>query len=232
MLKTLRRSAGEADESAIALEERARIARELHDIVAHTVSVIVLQADAAHGVADDPEKVRAALDQIASLARDSMDEIRTVVGVLRTDDSAPSAPQPGLGSLDDLIAKTRAAGLPVDVEIRGKRWPVRTALDVSAYRIVQESLTNVLKHAGPQPTRVVVEYAPAEIAIEVTNEGDVVDPSRVRAGSGVIGMRERASLFDGTIDAAPCPEGGWSVRARLRGKPKGPAIMIRRNLSE
>ncbi len=211
------------------LEERARIARELHDVVAHYVSVIVIQADAAQGAAaEDPTQVREALDSIANLARRSMDEIRTVVGVLRTTEEADAEtePQPGLDALDELIERTRNAGLDVELSVRGTTSGVPAALELSAYRIVQESLTNVLKHAGAQPTRVSVTYGPAEIMIDVTNDG-IVSDEHPRPGNGIIGMQERVALFHGDLHAGPRPDGGWIVRARLR-TTRMPSLVIRR----
>ena len=202
-------------QAAVAVE-RGRIARELHDVVAHNVSMIVVQAGAAarvlHGEQPD---VRNALEVIAATGRETVDEMRTLLGVLRSDDG-PSAlkPQPGLADLDQLVSGVREAGLPVIVRIEGSPRPLPPAMDLSAFRIVQEALTNTLKHAGPAQAQVTVRYEEGLVTLEITDTGH--GPQGARAtGHGLVGMRERATMFGGELEAAGAEGGGFTVRARL-----------------
>lgn len=196
--------------------ERGRIARELHDVVAHNVSMMVVQAGAAarvlHG---DQPHVSDALDAIARTGRQTVDEMRTLLGVLRDDDDrAALKPQPGLADLEPLLEGVRAAGLPVKLRIEGEPRTLPQAADLSAFRIVQEALTNSLKHAGPAIADVVVRYAPDEVRLEIRDTGRG-RPNGNGRGHGLVGMRERVAMFGGELDAAPQPEGGFAVRARL-----------------
>jgi len=196
--------------------ERGRIARELHDVVAHNVSMMVVQAGAAarvlHG--DEPD-VRNALDVIAATGRETVDEMRTLLGVLRSDDGpAALRPQPGLADLEQLVGGVREAGLPVTLRIEGAPRPLPPALDLSAFRIVQEALTNTLRHAGPARAEVTVRYENDLVTLEIadTGRGPRGDPG---TGHGLVGMRERAAMLDGELEAAQADGGGFTVRARL-----------------
>jgi signal transduction histidine kinase len=197
-------------------EERARIARELHDVLAHTVSVIALQADAAASVLDDdPERARTAITTVSTLARQSLDEIRRLLGVLRAgDDARTLGPQPGLDGLRELAEQTSASGVQVSLVVEGDGGPLPPGLELCAYRIVQESLTNVLKHAGEARASVRVERHPDALVLEITDggRGGAAEPT---PGHGLIGMRERVALFGGDLQAGPVSAGGWRVRARL-----------------
>ena len=197
-----------------AAAERARIARELHDIVGHHISVMVLQAAGARasGRAAD-----AALEKIEYSGREALAETRRLLGVLRdAGDGTALAPQPGIGQLPALADSVRAAGLPVSLQVVGAHEAVPTAVGVSAYRIVQEALTNVVKHAGPARAGVTVTVNNETVAIEVTDDGAGCPPGRIPAGGqGLTGMRERAAVFGGQLVAGPRPGGGFAVSARL-----------------
>jgi signal transduction histidine kinase len=197
-----------------AATERARIARELHDIVAHHLSVIVLQAAGARASGKPAE---ATLEKIENSGRQALAETRRLLGVLRDPaEETGLAPQPGIGDLDGLAASVRAAGLPVKLRIDGDLAPLPAAVDVSVYRIVQEALTNVLKHAGPARADVTIGCAREAITIEVTDDGTGEAGNQVTAaGHGLAGMRERAAVFGGELAAGPRPDGGFAVRARL-----------------
>jgi signal transduction histidine kinase len=202
----------QAEQAAAA--ERTRIARELHDIVAHHLSVIVLQAAGARA-SGKPAEVT--LEKIENSARQALAETRRLLGVLRDPDEVTGlAPQPGVGQLDALAASVRAAGLPVHLVIDGDPAALPAAVDVSVYRIVQEALTNVLKHAGPARAEVAIGCAADNVTVEVTDNGTAEPGSRVPAdGHGLAGMRERAAVFGGELAAGPRPGGGFAVRARL-----------------
>ena len=189
--------------------ERARIARELHDAVAHAVSVMVVQAGAAEQVlASDPERAREPLLAIQEAGRRAHVELRRMVGILR--EGTELEPTPGVAHLPALV---ESAGLPVELVTEGTPVELPTGVDVSTFRIVQEALTNVRKHAGATRASVTLRYAPDALAIEVTEDGR---GGRVNgSGHGIIGMRERAAMFRGDLQAGPRPEGGFAVRARL-----------------
>jgi signal transduction histidine kinase len=197
-------------------DERRHIARELHDVVAHSVSVMVVQAGAARKVLDDrPEAARESLLAVEATGHEAMAELRRLLGVLGEDGAeAPLAPQPGLENLDVLVSRIRDAGLPVELRIEGDAQPLPTGVNVAAYRVLQEALTNALKYAGGAPTEAVVRYTPDAIELEVVDEGVVTTPSD-GVGRGLTGMRERVALFGGTIEAGKRPERGYAVRARL-----------------
>jgi signal transduction histidine kinase len=208
----LERANRELADAAVAIE-RARIARELHDVVAHNVSMMVVQAGAAERVlAGEQPHVREALAAIAGTGRQTVDEMRTVLGVLRG--VAPLAPQPGLADLEQLVAGVRDAGLPVTLRIEGEPRPLSQAADLSAYRIVQEALTNALKHAGPARAEVVVRFEAGAVALEVRDTGTGGGQGD-GTGHGLVGMRERVAMFGGELEALPAPGGGFAVRARL-----------------
>ena len=201
-------------------EERGRIARELHDVVAHAVSVIVLQVGAVRhrlpeAATDDGEALR----NVEEAGRTALAEMRRLLAAMRDDDDTPElAPTPGLDDLDRLVHDVRAAGLEVQVEVQGDRVPLPRGLDLSAYRIVQEALTNSLKHSGADRAEVTVHYAPQELCLQVRDHGHSHDRATIGAsggGHGLVGIRERVKLFDGSLDAGPAPGGGFLVRARL-----------------
>ncbi len=202
-----------ADNERAVAEERVRIARELHDVTAHHVSVIALHAEAGQAVLPhDPARAERSLVTIGEVARTTLAELRGVVGVLR-DDAAPLAPQPGLGALTSLVDEVAAAGLPVTLTIAGSPRPIGEHVDASAYRIVQEALTNVLRHAGEATAQVTVTYGPGAVSLDVVDDGRA--GSANGDGHGLIGMRERAAAFGGTLTAAPRPDGGFAVHATL-----------------
>ena len=194
--------------------ERARIAREMHDIVAHHLSVIVLQAAGARASGRPAE---ATLEKIENSARQALSETRRLLGVLRDpDEETGLAPQPGIGDLDALAASVQATGLPVNLVIDGDLAALPATVDVSVYRIVQEALTNVLKHAGPARADVTIGCGQDAVMIEVTDDGTAKSWHGAPAGGhGLAGMRERAAVFGGELAAGPRPGGGYAVRARL-----------------
>jgi signal transduction histidine kinase len=203
----------EAEAARAVAEEQARIGRELHDVIAHSVSVMVVQAAAADDVFDSrPDRAREALRNIERTGRGALEELRRVLGGVRGE-PASFAPQPGLGELDRLLDQVRAAGLRVVLSVEGAPRPVPQAVDLSAYRIVQEALTNTLKHAGAHQADVLIRYGESELGVEVRDDGagGVVNGS----GHGLIGMRERAALLGGSLTAGPGPVGGFSIAARL-----------------
>jgi signal transduction histidine kinase len=202
----------ETDARRAVAEEQARIARELHDVVAHALSVIVIQAAAADDVYEvDPTRVREPIRAIETAARAALGDLRRVLGVLH--EEATYDPLPGLGRLDSLVEQVRATGLAVSLEIQGAPRPLPTAVDLSAYRIVQEALTNTLKHAGAEHASVRVRYGDA-LALEVRDDGSGTGDI-VTGGSGLIGMRERAAMLGGSVDARDAPEGGYIVSASI-----------------
>lgn len=204
-----------AAENAI-VEERARIARELHDVVAHAISVMVLQARAGRKVfASKPEESKAAFDTIERNGALALDEMRRLLGMLRVPDGELAlAPQPSLTRIDALVDQVRAAGLPVDVAVEGEPIELPPGVDLSAYRIVQEALTNALKHAGPARARVLIRYGDDELSLEITDDGPG-DEDGGGSGQGIAGMRERVAVFGGELEAGPRNEGGYALRARL-----------------
>ena len=214
LLRTTRaRRAGEA-RRAVA-DERERIARELHDVLAHNVSVIVLQAAAAEDVFDaHPEQAREALRAIEASGRVALAELRRLLAAVRPDGDDLTQPQPGLDQLETLVGSMRAVGLAVDVRCEGERPPLPASLELSAYRIIQEALTNTLRHAGATRAGVTVRYAPDAVTLEVIDNGTSA-PRLNGAGQGIVGMRERAGLLGGSVEAGPAPWGGFQVRARL-----------------
>jgi signal transduction histidine kinase len=206
----------DAARAAIA-EERARIARELHDVVAHAISVIVLQARGGRRLLDtEPEEARGALSTIEHTGQQALVEMRRLVGLLREDGAdLPLAPQPGLGRLDALVGQIRDAGLPVEVAVEGAPVGVPPGVDLSAFRIVQEALTNALKHAGPARARVLLRYEADGISLDISDDGAGGADAAGGAGHGLAGIRERVALFGGDVDAGPREGGGFAVRARL-----------------
>jgi signal transduction histidine kinase len=197
-------------------EERGRIARELHDVIAHSLSVIVVQAGAAERISGRrPEQTEETLRSIQQIGRQALAEMSHLVGVLRTGgEEVGLEPQPGLAQLESLLDETRAWGLPVELHVEGQVHTLPPGLDLSAYRIVQEALTNARKHAGTAHVRLSLHYRANCVEIEVTDDGRGA-ASDLGGGHGLIGMRERASLFGGTLEAGPRAEGGFAVRALL-----------------
>jgi len=201
-------------------DERSRIARELHDIVAHNVSTMVVQAGAGRRVVErDPDKASQAFASIEGTGRAALSEMRRLLGILRTDrDGLALAPQPGLAHLDALIDRVRESGLPVELSVIGAPCPLPSGVDVSAYRIVQEGLTNALKHAGPAHAEVVVRYREGAVELEVIDDGRAGDGEAANGkhqGHGLVGMRERVALYGGTLETGGRRGGGFAVRARL-----------------
>lgn len=209
-------AAHEAERQA-AGDEKARIARELHDVIAHSVSVIVVQAGAAGDVFDThPDQARTALHTIESTGREALAELRRLLGaVFPGDVRAPSAPQPGLDRLDELAAQVRAAGLDVTVTVDGLPAALPAGIDLSSYRIIQEALTNTLRHARARAAEVTVRCRSGALEIEVVDDGKAAPRTTDGPGFGIIGMRERAAVLGGTLDAAPTAHGGFRVRALL-----------------
>jgi signal transduction histidine kinase len=203
-------------ERAVA-EERVRIAQELHDVVAHNVSLIVVQAQAL-GATVPGERVAETTAQIADLGREAMTEMHRTLKLLRAgDDQTPErTPQPGLADLDDLLERSRAAGLRVELAVEGDPRPLAQSVDLSAFRILQEALTNVVKHAGRAHTTVVLGYRPDALELTVTDTGDgAAAPVPAPGGHGLVGMRERAALFGGSLTAGPRGDHGFEVHAVL-----------------
>jgi signal transduction histidine kinase len=203
-------------------KERLRLARELHDVVAHAMSVIAVQSGVgAHVASTQPEEAAKALSAIEATSRAALEELRRLLGVLRQD-SEPQGdltPVPGLADLDTLLAEVSKAGLGVRLRVEGTPWQLPAGVDLSAYRIVQEALTNVVKHAGPARAQVRIGYGDQDVTVEVTDDGRGVGAlagdGRAWVGHGLIGMRERVAAFDGDLEVGPLPGGGFRVAARL-----------------
>src|SRR5215207_6834151 len=200
------------------VEERLRLARELHDVVAHAMSVIAVPSGVGAHVADSrPEEVGKALAAIEATSRAALTELRRLLGVLRQDGDpqANLAPVLGLANLEGLLAEVAKAGLAVKLRVEGRPAPLPAGLDLSAYRIVQEALTNLVKHAGPARAQVTIRYGDREVAVEVTDNGRgvgaVAGDGRRRTGHGLIGMRERVQAFGGDLEVGPRPGGGFRV---------------------
>ncbi len=199
--------------------ERLRIARELHDVVAHTMATINVQAGvAAHVIDQQPDQAREALSAIKAASGEAMRELRGILNVLRqADERDPTAPAPRLAQLDGLIEGTRRAGLPTTVIVNGQVRPLPPTVDLAAYRIVQESLTNALRYAGPTSAVVTLSYLDDALGVEVVDSGRGLAEGEVAQGGGhgIAGMRERAEATGGTLEAGPRPGGGFGVKARL-----------------
>lgn len=215
-----RRAEAERDARAqlAAAAERSRIAREMHDIIAHNLSVIVGLADGGrYAAARSPERSAQALGAIAVTGREALSELRLLLGVLTENDhqTAELAPQPGLTDLDTLLGRVRAAGLPVRCTVRGDPGGLSEGRQLTVYRIVQEALTNALKHAGPAATaEVTLDCADGAVDVQVADTGHGT-AAGATDGQGLHGMRERAAVYDGTLRAGPAPSGGWRVEAHL-----------------
>jgi signal transduction histidine kinase len=228
-VRTRTAEAGELEERAVTLErereehtrraaaeERARIARELHDVIAHSVSVMVVQAGAGEEVLRrDPERAAAVLRSIQETGRQALSEMGTLLGILREHgDEFGLVPQPGIADLSNLLEQTRHAGLPVELTVEGEERQLPPGVELSLYRVVQEALTNTRKHAGPAQATVRLRYGRAEVAAEISDDG-ASSRNGYGGGNGLIGMRERVAVYGGSLEASPRPEGGYLVRARI-----------------
>jgi signal transduction histidine kinase len=205
-----------ADEAARAVaEERGRIARELHDVIAHSVSVMVVQSAGVRRLLPlEMEREREALETVEKTGRQTLAEMRRLLGVLRTEADRPELrPQPGLTTIEQLVDQVRNAGLPVELAVEGDPVDLPPGIDLAAFRIVQEALTNTLRHAGPAHAWVRVRYAPGELELTVSNDGKDADDDG--GGYGLVGMKERVNLYGGRLEAGPREGGGFSVSARL-----------------
>jgi signal transduction histidine kinase len=198
------------------VEERARIARELHDVIAHHVSMIVVQAGAERRVLSDANaSTREVLETVEQSGRSALTEMRRLLGMLRGGASEPLTPQPGLGDVPTLVGQLRDAGLTVELSIDGERRELPVGIELSAYRIVQEALTNALKHAGDARATVHVRYAPDSLELEIADDGTGGTTRASGGGHGLVGMRERVALYGGRFDASRNPSGGFAVRVVL-----------------
>ncbi|MFI1227109.1 MULTISPECIES: sensor histidine kinase [unclassified Streptomyces] len=222
----------EAQSKVAVAAERARIARELHDVVAHNVSVMVVQADGAAYVMDAaPDQARQALETISSTGRQALAEMRRLLGVLRTGDAPESGeyvPQPDVEQIEDLVAQVRQTGLAVDFKVEGTPRPLPSGVELTAYRVVQEALTNTRKHGGPDAgASVRLVYFDDGLGLLIEDDGRGAahelyeDGGADGAGHGMIGMRERVGMVGGTLDAGPRPGGGFRISALLPLKPSG-----------
>ncbi|GAA4629693.1 sensor histidine kinase [Actinoallomurus vinaceus] len=215
----------ERDQQAqiVAAEERARIARDVHDIVTHSLSVMVALTDgAAYTLPLSPERAADAVSKASEIGREAIAEMQRVLDVLRQDAPPPAGlrrPQPGLGQLDVLLTEVRAAGLPVEFVVTGQPPAMASGAELTIYRLVQEALTNVRKHTPPGTSaRVRLEYAVTHVEVEITDNGRPaagVPAGRRRGGHGIAGMRERVAVYGGLMQAGPLPDGGWRVHARF-----------------
>jgi signal transduction histidine kinase len=203
-------------------EERLRLARELHDVVTHAMSVITAQSGVgAHVATTQPKEARRSLAAIEATSRAALTELRRLLGVLRQEDEPQGnlAPVPGLADLEVLLGEVAKAGLAAKLQVEGTPSPLPAGVDLSAYRIVQEALTNVAKHAGPARAQVIISYRDQDVLVEVTDDGRgaVTSASDGRAGTGhgLTGMRERVAAFNGDLEVGPRPDGGFRVAARL-----------------
>jgi signal transduction histidine kinase len=198
------------------VDERARIARELHDAIAHDVSLMVVQAGAERRALDDESPTKEVLETVEQIGRGALTEMRRLVGMLRSNDGAePLAPQPGLRDLPTLVTQVREAGLPVELEVEGEPRELPVGLELSAYRIVQEALTNALKHAGEARATVHVRYAPDSLELEIADDGGGATEPATGGGHGLVGMRERVALYGGRFEVSRRAAGGFAVRVAL-----------------
>ena len=212
----LEREQEEQAQAAVA-EERARIARELHDVVAHSVSVIAVQTGSIrHRLRTERPAEAAELSGVEQTARQALAEMRRMLGLLRSEDEGLSlAPQPGMDEVQRLVDQIRATGLRVELRVEGDRRPLAPGVDLAAYRILQEALTNVIKHAGPSRARVAVRFGERAVELEVADDGRGPTTGNNGGGHGLVGMRERVALYGGSLEARPGADGGFVVRASL-----------------
>jgi signal transduction histidine kinase len=213
---TLAEREREAQARLAVSDERARIARELHDVVGHSVSVMTVQASAARRLLRPQQELeRDALLVVEKTGREALAEMRRMVGVLRRPEEAPAlAPQPSLEQIERLVEHTREAGLPVKLRIEGEPVPLPPGVDLTAYRLVQEALTNTLKHAGANSAEVVVRYEDGDVELTISDDG-AGGADGESGGHGLVGMRERVAVYGGELEAGPRAEGGFRLRARL-----------------
>jgi signal transduction histidine kinase len=198
-----------------AAQERLRIARELHDVVAHNVSLMVIQAQALEATADDSGAARRGAQTIAELGRDAMSEMQLTLELMRSESAETERkPQPGLHDLGPLLERARSAGVAVELSVRGEERPLPAGVELSAYRIVQEALTNVIKHSGSDRASVQLRYGDHGLELEIVDHGNGA-PAAASTGHGLVGMRERVTLFGGTLDAGPANGQGYRVVAKL-----------------
>jgi signal transduction histidine kinase len=198
------------------VEERARIARELHDVIAHHVSMIVLQAGAERRVLHGANpSTREVLETVERTGRSALNEMRRLLGMLRSDANEPLAPQPGLSDVPTLVTQLRDAGLRVELHVEGERRELPVGIELSAYRIVQEALTNALKHAGEARASVDIRYGSDSLELEIADDGTGGSAPVSSGGHGLVGMRERVALCGGRLDAGRRPSGGFAVRVLL-----------------
>jgi signal transduction histidine kinase len=201
-------------------DERLRIAQEVHDVVGHGLAAINMQAEIAlHLLPKRPEQAEAALDAISRTSKEALDELRVTLSVVRRG-GEDRAPAPGLAQVETLRTRLASTGLPVRVEVTGQPRPLPVAVDLAAYRVVQEALTNVLRHAGSANATVVIGYADTEVTVEVTDTGQGAAGTGAGAGHGLAGMRERVTALGGDLEAGPRAAGGWRVYARLPAEPR------------
>jgi signal transduction histidine kinase len=222
---------GDQQAQLAAAAERARIAREVHDIVAHNIAVMIALADgAAYTATASPDQAVSLMGQVAATGRSALTEMRRLLGVLREPAAPGHAPQPTLDGVDDLLATVRAAGLPARLTVTGQPFPLPLSAQLALYRMIQEALTNTIKHAPGATADVRLAYLPGAVVLEVTDDGRpgavpaAGEPAGPRGpGHGIAGMRERAAVFGGQVSAGPRPGGGWRVRTVLRpgGTPAG-----------
>ncbi|MFJ2705769.1 sensor histidine kinase [Streptomyces sp. NPDC087428] len=197
-------------------EERLRMARELHDVLAHSISVINVQAGVGLALLDsDPEQARTALTTIKAASKEALGEVRQVLDTLRTPGDAPRTPAPGLDRLPELVEQAASAGLTVTVTADGARGAVPPGADLAAFRIVQEALTNVVRHSGSRTAEVRIGYEPGRVRLRIDDRGPATGTDAGGSGNGLAGMRERAAALGGTIEAGTRPDGGFRVRAEL-----------------
>ncbi|MEV0112785.1 sensor histidine kinase [Streptomyces sp. NPDC050844] len=197
-------------------EERLRMARELHDVLAHSISVINVQAGMGLALLDsDPEQARTALTTIKAASKEALGEVRQVLDTLRAPGDAPRAPAPGLDRLPELVQQAASTGLTVDVDTQGRAVKLPPGADLAAFRIVQEALTNVVRHSGSRHARVLVRYEKTALTLRVDDDGPATGADAGGSGNGLAGMRERAAALGGTIEAGPRPDGGFRVTAVL-----------------
>jgi signal transduction histidine kinase len=222
--KATRLERGQQERAKLAVaEERARIAREMHDVVAHNLSVMVVQSSAARRMIDrNPERAHEALASVEHTGREALAEMRRMLDMLRGDDEDVAlAPQPSIDELDGLLERARDAGLDVDLEVEGERRRVQSSVDLSCFRIVQEALSNTIKHADAEHAHVHLRYGPREVEVDVTDDGRGVRPaSNGSDGHGLVGMRERVAMLGGRLEAGYRADGGFGVRATLPLEPE------------
>jgi signal transduction histidine kinase len=209
--------AHEREVARAAADERRRIAREMHDVVAHSMSVMVVQAGGARRILErDPKRAVEAAAHIEDVGRAALSEMRRLLGMLHHgEEDAERAPQPTLRELDGLIERSRAAGLPVTLAVEGAPQPLPPGKDLAAYRVVQEALTNAIKHAGAAPTSVTVRWEPSWLELAIVDRGARGVKNRNGSGHGLIGMEERMRLYDGSLRTGPVTGGGFEVVARM-----------------